>query len=234
MTTTTPSRRQRLRTATVTEIKGAARAQLRAGGPAAVSLRAIARDMGMTAPGLYRYFPSLDALVIELVTDLFDEARAAVEQARDAAGETDPVARLAALTRGFRRWAVGNPHEFALLFGSPVAGVTQFDQHCENLDVGGARFGAVFLDTLAEVYALHPPPAEPTADALDDVLQPYLDAYGDRLPRPVVYAFLAGWTRIYGLVAMEVFGHLRWALTEVEPLFETELRRTLASLTSGD
>lgn len=233
MTTTTPNRRERLRTATVAEIKQTARTLLRAGGPAAVSLRAIARDMGMTAPAIYRYFLSLDALIGDLVADLFDEARITIEQARDAEPDNDPIARVTALARGFRRWSIANPHEFALMFGSPVAGVTQFDQQCTDAETAGARFGAVFLDTLADVYTVHPLPAVPDAHVLDGVLDPYLEAYGDRFPPTVVYAFLAGWTRFYGLVAMEVFGHLRWAMTDVEPLFEAELKATLAGMTGG-
>ena len=70
-----PSRRERIRTATVAEIKALARRLLVGGGLAAISLRAIARDMGMTAPAIYRYFPSLDALVAELTEDLYDELR---------------------------------------------------------------------------------------------------------------------------------------------------------------
>src|SRR5882672_12208641 len=84
----TQTRRERLRTATVAEIKSLARRLLMAGGPHAFSLRAIARDMGMTAPAIYRYFPSLDALVAELAEDLYDELREATEAAGQ--GEAEP------------------------------------------------------------------------------------------------------------------------------------------------
>ncbi|GAA0800949.1 TetR/AcrR family transcriptional regulator [Spirilliplanes yamanashiensis] len=228
MTTTTPSRRS----ATVAAIKATARRLLRSGGPAAISLRAIAREMGMTAPAIYRYFPGLDALVVDLTGDLFAELRDAV----DRPGDDDPLVRLAEMGRRFRRWALANPGEFALAFGSPVPGVTQFDRHCLELTDGGARFGEVFLDTIAAVYAVHPPPPMP-ANLGDPgflaALQPYRDAHGDRFPLPVVSAFLIGWTRLYGLVAIEVFGHLRWAVTDVEPLFEAELSRTITGMTGG-
>src|SRR5688572_27661487 len=81
--TVTPTRRERIRSATVAEIKDHARQLLGSGGPPAISLRAIAREMGMTAPAIYRYFPSLDALVVDLVEDLYDELRLAVEAVRD-------------------------------------------------------------------------------------------------------------------------------------------------------
>jgi AcrR family transcriptional regulator len=231
MTTTTPSRRERLRTATVAEIKDAARRLLVAGGPSAISLRAIARDMGMTAPAIYRYFDSLDALVIAIVSDLFDELREAVSAA--ASGDADPVTRLATMARGFRHWALAHPAEFALMFGSPVPGVTQFAAHCGPVNDAGARFGEAFLGVLADIYATAPLPA-PSLDVLEGDLKsavaPYFEKFGDRFPLPVVYVFLAAWTRLYGVVAMEVFGHIQWAMTDVEPLFELELRRVIGQL----
>ena len=105
MTTTSPTRRERLRTATVAEIKDLARRLLVTGGPTAISLRAIAREMGMTAPAIYRYFPSLDALVVELTEDLYDELRESIEAARDgcpadgSAAEASPLAQLAEIGR---------------------------------------------------------------------------------------------------------------------------------------
>src|ERR1700755_2544603 len=113
--TTTPTRRERLRTATVAEIKDHGRRLLNSGGSSAVSLRAIARDMGMTAPAIYRYFPSLDALVHELTEDLYDELREHIEAARDPLPSTQPVTQLAAMAREFRRWCLAHPPEFLLM-----------------------------------------------------------------------------------------------------------------------
>jgi AcrR family transcriptional regulator len=239
MTTTTPSRRDRLRTATVAEIKDTARRLLVGGGPAAISLRAIARDMGMTAPAIYRYFASLDALAVELVTDFFDELGQTVESAAvqaAAQGDAGPVERIAVMARAFRRWSLDHPSEFALMFGSPVPGITQFAAQCGPVNDAGARFGEAFLTVMAELYVTHPFPAPP-AGALEEQLRanfvPYLDKHGDRFPIAVVYVFLASWTRLYGLVAMEVFGHLQWAVTDAEPLFELELRRSIDQLTES-
>jgi AcrR family transcriptional regulator len=232
MTTTTPSRRERLRAETVTEIKDAARRLLVAGGPTAISLRAIARDLGMTAPALYRYFDSLDALVLAIVTDLFEDLRAAVEDAATEHGEQEPLVRVGHMARAFRRWSLGRPAEFALMFGSPVPGVTPFEQ-CGPVNDAGARFGETFFTVLGEHYARHPfggaAPDLPDP-ALRQLFKPYLDTFGDRFPLPVIYLFVAAWTRLYGIVAMEVFGHLRWAMTDVEPLFEVELARTVSRL----
>lgn len=236
MTTTTPSRRERLRTATVNEIKTAARRLLVDGGPPAISLRAIARDMGMTAPAIYRYFDSLDALVIAMVSDFFDELRDDIETLAVAHADADAATRLSMMVRGFRRWAVQHPAEFALMFGSPVPGITQFAATCDPVDDAGARLGAMFLNVLGELYEDKPFPEQSDAD-LDEVMRtavaPYFSTFGDRFALPVVYAFLACWTSLYGLVAMEVFGHLQWAMTDVEPLFELQLHRVISQLADG-
>ncbi|WP_433721489.1 TetR/AcrR family transcriptional regulator [Actinoplanes sp. CA-051413] len=220
MTTTTPGRRERLRAETVTEIKHAARRLLVAGGPSAISLRAIARDLGMTAPALYRYFASLDALILAIVTDLFEDLRAAVADAALAHSDEEPLVRVGHMARAFRRWSLDRPAEFALMFGSPI-------------NDAGARFGETFFTVLGEHYARHPFGGEAPDlpdPALRELFKPYLDTFGDRFPLPVIYLFVAAWTRLYGIVAMEVFGHLRWAMTDVEPLFEVELARTVSRL----
>jgi len=233
MTTTTPSRRERLRAETVTEIKDAARRLLITGGPTAISLRAIARDVGMTAPALYRYFDSLDALVLAVVTDLFEELRGTVADVAADHAAAEPLTRISHMARGFRRWALTNPAEFALMFGNPVPGITQFAEHCGPVNDAGARFGETFFTVLGEHYARHPfggALPDLSEPALRDLFRPYVDRFGDRFPLPVIYLFIAAWTRLYGIVAMEVFGQLRWAMTDVEPLFEVELARTVTQL----
>lgn len=233
MTTATPSRRERLRAETVTEIKDAARRLLVSGGPTAITLRATARDLGITAPALYRYFGSLDALVLAIVTDLFEELRTAVVAAGAAHAAADPLARVGHMARGFRRWALAHPAEFALMFGSPLPGVTPFAELCAPLNDAGARFGEAFFTVLGEHYDRHPfggVQPDLSEPALRELFRPYLDTFGDRFPLPVIYLFVAAWTRLYGIVAMEVFGHLRWATTDSEPLFEVELARTVSQL----
>jgi AcrR family transcriptional regulator len=233
MTATTPSRRARLRAETVTEIKDVARRLLVTGGPAAISLRAIAREVGLTAPALYRYFDSLDALVLALLTDLFEELRQHVEQVATEHAAAGPLDRLGHMARGFRQWSLAHPAEFALMFGSPVPGVTQFPDHCDPVNDAGGRFAETFFAVLDEHLARHPAPAgvpDLPEQAGHRLFQPYLDNFGERFPVPVIYLFVAAWTRLYGIVAMEVFGHLRWAMTDVEPLFEDELGRTIGLL----
>jgi AcrR family transcriptional regulator len=219
------TRRERLRTAAVAEIKGLARRLLVSGGPTAISLRAIARDMGMTAPAIYRYFPSLDALIEELTSDLFDELREAIEAGRDAVAP-EAMIQLKGMAQAFRLWSIDHPAEFGLMFGTPVPGVAGFEDDCLGPDHAGARFGAPFLAAFGEAWRAAPfdtPPVDMIESYLGAHLGPYRQTFGPDVPVQVIYTYLSGWTRLYGMVAMEVFGHMRWAVDSMGPLFELEI-----------
>jgi AcrR family transcriptional regulator len=228
-----PSRRERLRAATVDEIKQVARRLLVQDGVAAVTLRAIAREMGMTAPGLYRYFASHDELLIQLCADLYHEVAGEMEAARDRCPPGHAATRLLAVSRAFRTWSVAHPAEFSLIFGSPVP--TSVHEHDLDTEphVAGERFAGVFVGIFAEIWAVRPfPIAAP--DELDPDLRRQLDDYlgrlGADLPVGAAQVFLSCWVRLYGLVTLEVFGHLHFALTDVGPMFEAELARAAADL----
>ena len=130
------------------------------------------------------------------------------------------------MVRAFRHWSVGHPVEFGLLFGNPVPGVAAYEEECQDPEHHGNRIGQVFLQTFATLWRQSPfptPPPELLSERLAAHLEPYRQAHGPDLPIEVIYMYLSGWTRLYGMVAMEVFGHARWALSDVEPLFDTEL-----------
>lgn len=244
---TTLSRRDRVRAATVTEIKDTARRILVAEGPDGLSLRAIAREMGMTAPALYRYFPSREDLIGALIADLYDELTAAVSTAAGGStgdadgggagktGDGDPRAGITAASRAFRAWALAHPREFGLLFGSPIPGI---DAHSDDSPAGLAseRFGQVFGDLVARIYLTGPFPV-PAEDEMDPELRRQLRDWCSGLPVELPVGagqvFLSCWIRLYGMVAMEVFGHLQFALPDAEPLFEVELRDLAVKLGFG-
>lgn len=229
---TVPTRRERLRTAAVAEIKGGARRLLVNGGVEAVSLRAIARDMGMTAPAIYRYFPSLEALVTALTGDLHKELTGLLEAARDGAGE-DQIAQLLAMSRAFRSWSVTHPAEFGLIFGAPGPGRTTFVDDRTATDHPGAQFAAVFVQPLVDLWHRAPfptPPPDLLRQHFEGRLEPLRQSHGE-IPIEVAWAFLSGWTRLYGLIAMEVFQQVRWAIDDPEQLFELELTTFATQLT---
>ncbi len=223
MVAATP-RRDRHREETINEIKQIARRQLAEDGPAGISLRGIAREMGMTAPGLYRYYASLDELITALIVDCYDEVVSAIEQARDVLPAENLGGRLHEASRAFRTWSVEHPVEFGLIFGAPLPGYAQPPQG--PLEEAGARFAGVFRDLFTLMWARRPFPV-PDGATIDPRLMEQLAAYaartGARLPPTAVYVFLACWVRIYGAVAMEVFGRIKWAVEDGGALFETEL-----------
>ncbi len=225
------SRRDRLREDAVSQIKAVARGQLVAAGPGGIHLRAIARDMGMTAPGLYRYFASLDDLIAALIVECFDEVIAAMEDARDRIAPDDLPGRLLAVSRVFRDWSVDHPPEFQLIFGAAPPGYSEAPEG--PAEQAGARFGRVFQAIFAEIWLRRPFPA-PDPGELDPALLGQLNDLRQRLDLPLppgaLYLFLACWVRVYGSVAMEVFGHLAWAVAEGQGLYETELRQLCALL----
>lgn len=222
MIETLPTRRERARTATSNEIVATARTLLVAHGPAAVTLRAIAREMGMTAPGLYRYVASHDDLVTVLVASLFDELTCDLRKARDHAG-ADVAARLLATARAFRRWGLDHPAELTLLFGSPMPGT---DPAADSpTDQAGRRFGAIFLGLFVELWGERPFPVRPD-HVIDERLVAELlnwKATGVGLPLGALEVFLRCWVRLYGAVVVEVFGQVGFAVRDAEPLFEQEL-----------
>jgi AcrR family transcriptional regulator len=219
-----PPRRERVRQATVEEIKTVARAQMAAEGTAGVNLRSIAREMGMTAPALYRYFGSRDDLVTALVTDAYDALADAMEAAVAAVPAGRHADRVRAAFGAFRAWGLGHPTEFALIFGSPIPGYVA----PETTRPAGTRYTNLLAGLLVEAYA---------AGALDpagiDLRVP--DRLGRQLkdlqrrggfpgaPVPVVAFGLSAWTRVHGLVTLEVFGHLAPAVGDGAALFEQEL-----------
>jgi AcrR family transcriptional regulator len=217
-------RRARVRQATVEEIKAVARAQMAAEGTAGVTLRAIARDMGMTAPALYRYFGSRDELVTALVTDAYDALADAMEGAVAAVPAAGHAERLLTAFAAFRRWSLEHPTEFALIFGSPIPGY----QAPATTRPAGERHTGLLLRLLAEAHRAGALRRGQLDMGVPPALERQLVAFRERqgvadLPVPVLAFALSAWVRLHGVVALEVFGHLRPAVGDGAPLFEQEI-----------
>lgn len=226
-----PTRRERVRAQTIVDIKVAARRHLVAAGPSGVQLRAIARDLGMTAPGLYRYFPSHEALLEALVADFYGELADVIEAAAEPARGSLPD-RLLGAARAFRTWSISHPAEFTLLFGSPIPGVAPGEDSPSHLQA--RRFGQAFGGLFAQLWEAHPfPPGKPLSARLEQVLGEYAEHVGVALPPEAIAVFLGCWVRLYGAVTMEVFGHLSFALEDAGPLFERELDSLVTELGLG-
>jgi AcrR family transcriptional regulator len=224
------SRRDRARVDTVREIKVTARKVLVEQGVDGLALRAVAREMGMTAPALYRYFDSREDLVENVVADLYDELVALLEAARDDARPATAPIQLLTCSRAFRSWATTHHAEFGLLFGSAGERVLpeDFRDDCERpAQLAAARFGGVFATLVAQIYFERgfPIPADEDIEPpLQEQLRTWCAKLPVELPLGVMQVFLSCWIRLYGLVCMEIFGHLKFALDDAEPMFEAELQ----------
>ncbi|RPE37607.1 TetR family transcriptional regulator [Streptomyces sp. Ag109_O5-1] len=217
-------RRARLRAETTAEIKKVALALMASGGPDAITLRAIAREMGMTANAIYGYFATRDDLVTTLINDVYTALADAVDAAWEAAPATDPAIRITAWATAFRTWAVVNPQGFRLIYGDPVPGY--------HAPEGGpapdaARRVCTGLTALAAAAWPHTQHLyEDSAFGWSDFDQGLLDkvrpAFPDLPPAAVALA-LRIWGHLHGLVSLEVYGHMHTQTTNPEKLFEEEL-----------
>jgi AcrR family transcriptional regulator len=229
--------RERAREEITAEILEAGRARLREAGPAELSLRAVARDVGMVSSAVYRYFPSRDELLTALIIAAYDELGAAAEAADDAVGDrSDHLARWTATCRATRTWAVAHPHDYALLYGSPITGYAAPQLTIEpavrvvvrlvTIIVDAHRSGAVLAGP-APSSAADPGPV--VADALEFVRTRGVDDGGEASPEVVLRALMA-WTTIFGTLSFELFGHLVGAVSSTEAYFDEVTLRLAADL----
>lgn len=225
--------RERARIEVTAAIKDEARKQLAAEGAAKLSLRAVARELGMASSALYRYFPSRDDLLTALIVDAYDAVGEAAERAHRAAGSPGAPAtgrtRWVAVACAVRDWALAHPHEYALIYGSPVPGYS-----APQDTVGpAARVGMVLIAIVEEArrdegLALPPLPDElrPEAERIAADVSPGL---APAVAAPIV----AAWSQLFGLISFEVFGQFNGVVEAREVFFRhavTELARTVGLL----
>jgi AcrR family transcriptional regulator len=232
---TNPTRRVRVRAATDKDIRRTARTLLVEQGPEAVTLRAIARELGITAPALYRYYGSRDDLVEHLRLDVC--ADLAAELAEDVAGlEDDGSLQLFAICKGFRRWALTHTKEFTLVFATPTGDVGSAPGSA--LSRVDEPFGRIFLATAGQVLAkqdLVTPPNDVVPPELRDDLTAFqsellsvLTASGQEFPAEkldlgTTYLMIQFWARLYGHVTLEVFGNYPIPVSKPDILFDAML-----------
>ena len=233
------SRRERVRAAAYDEIRNVGRQLLATEGLDGVSLRAIAREMGMTAPALYRYYESREHLLADMCAMFFNELSDMIQTACDAEAAEDIASQLMAASRAFRRWSNEHQAEFTHLFGSPIPGVFGPETYTpEGFDpdnpahAAGIKFGAIFMRLFVALWHAQPFPI-PSDDQIAPALRSQLNwnlPGAEEIPPGARLHFLSAWVSLYGLVTMDVFGHLGWALKDSAPFFEYELEQLCIKL----
>ncbi|MEV7970734.1 TetR/AcrR family transcriptional regulator [Sphaerisporangium sp. NPDC088356] len=198
--------RERVRAELISEIKEVARRQLAIEGTSGLSLRAVARELGMVSSAIYRYFPSRDELLTALIIEAFNAVGAAVEEADAACPRDRHLDRWMAVCRSIRTWALAHPSEYALIHGSPVPGYVA----PQDTAVAAARDGIVFAAILRdadEAGRLSPLPGLPPApESFAADAGPLREALFSTLSDDLILRALESWTAIYGSVSFELFG----------------------------
>lgn len=220
------TRRERLRAATIAEIKQAALDQIAEVGAPALSLRGVARAIGMSPAGLYRYYDGRDALLTDLITDAYGALADAVEAGISAAGE-GPRERFGAGIRAYRRWSLDHPNQFLLIFGTPIPGYAAPEDG--PTVAANRRMGEAFFAVMVDGWSRGSLP-NPLRDAIggESELAALIDP---RLPAPLIGVMLGTWARFHGLITLEVLGQLDWMYgSDAGSFFESELERLLDDL----
>ena len=211
------SARERVRAELTAEITDAARRQLAEVGAAALSLRAVAREVGMVSSAVYRYFPSRDDLLTRLIIDGYDALGAAAEAADDPSAPARD--RWLAVCRAVRGWARERPHEYALLYGSPVPGY----RAPEDTVPAAARVGIVLgriLGEAAHAGLLPDGSGERDPGLVSDDAVAVLGGEHPALDETVRVRALLAWSALYGTISFELFGHFVGSVEDGDRYFD--------------
>ncbi len=219
--------RSRAREQMRTEILDAAREQLAAEGVGSLSVRAVARELGMASSAVYRYFENRDVLLTALIVDAYDALGEAVERAEATATRDDLLGRWGCIAHSVRRWALAHPSLYALVYGSPVPGyVAPADT------VGPAtRVTRLLADLLNDsLTATGDRPsleAPPVSSAAAEGVAPLMAFVGPATPPESAVQGLMAWTWLFGAVSFEVFGQLTETVVPQrrEEVFDAEVQR---------
>ena len=196
--------RDRFRAQMRQEVKDAALRQLADGGPGALSLNAIAKELGVSGPALYRYFAGREALLTELILDAYADLTTAISTADR---------RLPALATAYRAWATAHPHRYRLLFGAPLPGG---DAHDAKL-VEAARKA---MDVLLTRAGPGPQPTQPLAEALRGWTR---DRGADGVDPGTALHAVTAWSRLHGFVSLEIEDNFRRLGLDPDHVFAAEV-----------
>ncbi|MBT2593944.1 TetR/AcrR family transcriptional regulator [Arthrobacter sp. ISL-72] len=227
--------RERARAQTIADIIRLGREHLAAHGAAALSLRAVARDLGVVSSAVYRYVESRDELLTLLLIDAYGELADEVDAAVARVSEVDYAGRFQAVGRAVRGWAIREPARYALLFGSPVPG---YRAPAERTTVPGTRviyslmaiFDAAFRAGV--VHAAAAAPADAAATAVGAIPGPLAadlarirEELGLAIPDRLLARGALVWTSLFGAISFEVFGQYgEGTFAARAELFEHHLR----------
>lgn len=227
--------RERARIELTKDIKQIARRLLSEHGAGGLSLRAVARELGLvSASALYRYFPGRDALLTALIIDAYGSLADAADAAHARLHAKDVLTRWVGVCHAVRDWALDNRHEYALIYGSPVPGYAAPPDTVAPATRVPLLLGGLFADSAAA--GEHQPDDHPAVPRrVHRAMQPLLETLPPGLPDGLVFDGLMAWTYLFGAVSFDVFGHRNDIVNDHRSFFDHEIRRlgTRLGLSSG-
>jgi AcrR family transcriptional regulator len=209
------------------EIKATAWEQIARFGAPALSLRAIARQMELTAPALYRYYPDRDALVTALIVDAFSSFSQALNDAYHAHPQDDLLARFTAVGMAYRDWALAYPQRYHLIFGAPIEGYQPPLEQVQAAAAGSLEVLIEAIDALRQAGRLPVPDQMPFSPELGGVVAAMREMKGLSAHPYCVYLALVIWSRVHGLVSLELSGHFIPVPAEIYRLEMVALKNQL-------
>lgn len=224
------SRRERLRAETTREIKAIALRQMADGGPGAISLRGIAREMGMTPRAIYSYFSTRDDLITALISGIAASLAEAVETASNAVPDTDPGGRLMAWGQALREWALAHPESFRLFYGHPIPGYQPPDDGPVDRTARRVCRDLTRLVAIAWPHARHHQPEDTSWSDLHPDYVAKIQADLPDVPPAAAALALRVWGRMHGLVALEIDGHIHPVAGNPAALHRAEMLDLVRSL----
>ena len=227
-------RRKRLHDATREEIKEIAWQQIAKDGADALSLRAIAKQLDLTSPALYHYFPNRDALVNDLIQDAFHSLASSVEQARDSLPPDDHAKRFLAIGAAYSDWANAYPQRYVLIFGAPIP---NYQPSMNSIQPAANRALSVLVNVIGEAWRagkIHLPPYyQELTPLLRTQLEESKRKAGLDYPVQVLYLALIAWCRIHGIVSLELRQQFPPMADAVE-IFQLEAMAFLKQIGMGE
>jgi AcrR family transcriptional regulator len=227
----TPSRRERLRAGMIEEIKELARRQLAEGGPGAISLRAIARELGTASSALFRYYPSYNDLISALVVDSYNSVADALIAARDARAPADHAGRWFAVCTAYRQWSLENPGEFALLHGTPIPGYEAPEEVTGPAASRSVEVGLGLYATAVHAGVADPKRSQVPADLGEGELWRLLTADRASIYEPPFAGIvLSAWAAVLGYLVVEIFGSMASLIEDTDRLFRAHVRNGMLAM----
>lgn len=212
-------------------IKLVARKQMAAEGTSALSLRAIAREMEVTAPALYRYFPNRDELITALILDAYNALADSLAASDKHSESGNYAARMRAVLLAYRAWALQHPTDFQLIFGNPIP---NYEAPAEVTLPAARRNFETFIRILSEALEAGMLRLSSDNAQVPPAVEPYLQAVaqheGYTVPLYMIYIATVGWSRIHGMIMLELFDHTQPIVGDTEAFYRYEIESLIGTM----